>query len=220
MYICLLNILYMPRKKKERNFINKLFLYHRYYRRTGFYNFFLKNLLKVIISILAIVVLLFAVNALFDIQTLLHDFVYSLRPRLVFITFYISESILGWIPPDIFIVWTKDKPSPILLITLLATLSYMGGITAYGLGLLVQRFPRVHHYIEKRFAENFDLVRKCGGWIIITAALFPLPFATISTIAGIVKYPFKQFLLYGLTRYLRFYIYAISIFAALDKIMG
>jgi len=37
----------------------------------------------------------------------------------------------------------------------------------------------------------------------------------ISTIAGIVKYPFKTFLLYGLTRYIRFYLYAVVIFGAL-----
>jgi len=210
----------MPSERKERNFFYKIFLYHRYYRRTGFYGFFLKNLAKVVVSILVIVGLLFTINAIFDIQKILQDFVYSLPSRLVYIVFYISESVLGWIPPDIFIVWTKDKPSPIMLITFLATLSYLGGITAYWLGVAVQKFPRIHRYIETRFSENFYLVRKWGGWIVVMAALFPLPFATISTIAGIVKYPFKRFLLYGLTRYLRFYIYAISIFAALDKIMG
>lgn len=210
----------MPRIKKERTFIERLLLFHRYYKRTGFYTFFLKNLGKVIVSIVAIVALLLALNAIFDIQKILHDFVYSLKPRFVYIVFYISESILGWIPPDIFIVWTKDKESPILLITLLATLSYLGGITAYWIGRGIQRFPKIHNYIEKRFAENFDLVRKWGGWIIVMAALFPLPFATISTIAGMVKYPFNRFLLFGITRYLRFYIYAISIFAALNKMVG
>jgi membrane protein DedA with SNARE-associated domain len=61
------------------------------------------------------------------------------------------------------------------------------------------------------------MIEKWGGLVIIMAALFPLPFAMISTIAGIVKYPFKTYLLYGLTRYIRFYLYAIVIFGALKE---
>ncbi|MCK5538129.1 MAG: hypothetical protein KAI79_14985 [Bacteroidales bacterium] len=210
----------MAQKKKHRDTISRIFLYYRYYQRTGIIDFFLQNLLKVIISISAIVGLLLLLNAIFDIQTLLEKFVYSLRPAFVYFVFYLSESILGWIPPDIFILWTKDKNSPILLITLLATISYLGGITAYWLGIALQKFPRIQNYIQQRFANNFAQIKKWGGVIIVMSALFPLPFATISTIAGIVRYPFNKFLLYGLTRYLRFYIYAFSIFAALNKIMG
>jgi membrane protein YqaA with SNARE-associated domain len=210
----------MAIKKKHRDTLSRLILYYRYYQRTGVISFFLKNFVKVVITLIAIVGLLLGLNAIFDIQKILEEFVFSLRPAFVYILFYISESVLGWIPPDIFIVWTKDKESPVLLITVLATISYLGGITAYWLGVSVQIFPRIHAYIERRFAGNFVQIQKWGGIIVVFAALFPLPFATISTIAGMVKYPFKKFLLYGLTRYIRFYVYAISIFAALNQIMN
>ena len=124
---------------------------------------------------------------------------------------------MGMIPPDIFIVWSKARfpDTPYLLVTILATISYIGGIVAYYLGKLTLKSKRVKAYIKRKYEKNFDMIEKWGGLVIIMAALFPLPFAMISTVAGIVKYPFKTFLIYGLTRYIRFYLYAIVIFGAL-----
>lgn len=126
---------------------------------------------------------------------------------------------MGFIPPDIFMVWGKARfpDHAFIVVGLLGTLSYIGGINAYFLGLGVRKFPRVERYIQLKYEKSFDLIEKWGGIVIIMAALFPLPFAMISTIAGIVKYPFRTFALYGLTRYIRFFLYAIVIFGAIKK---
>ena len=133
--------------------------------------------------------------------------------------FYISESLLGWIPPDIFITWSDQFNSPFLWLSILGTISYLGGVNAYYLGKLACRYPRVKSWLEKKNEIFFVRIRKWGGLVVIFAALFPLPYATTATVAGMVRFPFKSFMLYGLTRYLRFYIYGVGIFAAMDTIL-
>ncbi len=215
----------MDKKNKlKRGFSEKMKLYHVYNKRTGLYTFLLKNFIKLILILGGIVALLLIANKILlsygiDLNQALEAMVNKLPVHYALLVFYLSESILGWLPPDIFIIWGKSAPTTnlILNITILGTISYLGGITAYKLGELIQRFPKMHAYIERKYAKNFELIQKWGGVVIVMAALFPLPFATISTIAGIVKYPFKPFVLYGLTRYLRFYIYAAGIFGVLGS---
>ena len=179
-----------------------------------------KNFLKLILLLAGIVFAILILDWVFDLkhqQEVIKSFVNSLKPVYVFLFFYATESFMGMIPPDIFIVWSKARFSehPYLLVTILGTISYLGGITAYYLGKLIRRSKRVESYIKRKYEKNFDMIEKWGGMVIIMAALFPLPFAMISTIAGMVKYPVKTFLLFGLTRYIRFYLYAVVIFGVL-----
>jgi membrane protein YqaA with SNARE-associated domain len=58
-------------------------------------------------------------------------------------------------------------------------------------------------------------MRKWGGILIIAGAILPLPFAIASMSAGIIKFPFGSYLLYGILRLLRFAIYGALIFGAL-----
>ncbi len=208
-------------KKQKRNFIQKIHRYHKYYQRSGLYPFLLKNLATLFLILAAFVAIIFIVDWFVDLRELqktLQSQVNELNPIWVYLFFYLTESILGMIPPDIFIIWGKYADYPYLVVTLLATISYLGGITAYKLGKRIRHFPRIDNYIRSRHKDNFHLIKKWGGVVIIMAALFPLPFATISLIAGMVNYPFRSFLYYGLTRYLRFFLYAIPIYSALNSI--
>ncbi len=212
--------------RKYRPFSKRIKLYNEYYRRSGLYKFFLVNLLKLILILAAIIVIILVVNKILiasgvDFKTVIENVINSLATWAVFVVFFASETILGWIPPDFFIIWAKTEPfeNSYLNVTVLATLSYMGGIAAYRIGEFIRRFPKVNKYIEKKYSKNFNLIRKWGGLVVVMAALFPLPFATISAIAGIVRYPFRSFLLFGLTRYLRFYLYAAWIFWGLNNLV-
>lgn len=183
------------------------------------HSFIFKNFIKLIIILGLIVGALFLANYFLQrngiiLKDVLEHSIEGLSTLVVLLILYASESILGWIPPDIFIVWAKIKPfdNQWLNVTLVATISYLGGITAYFIGTLIRRFPKVNSYVERKYTKNFDMIQKWGGVVVVLAALFPLPFATISTIAGIVKYPFNWFLIYGTTRYIRFYLYAIFIY--------
>jgi membrane protein YqaA with SNARE-associated domain len=207
---------------KKRTTKDKFRIYHKVNIRSGLYRFLGKNFIKLGLALIGIVILIFIVDLIFDLkhqQELLQQFVETLPPVYVFIFFFGTESFLGLIPPDIFIVWGKARfpESPYLLVAILSTISYLGGFMAYHLGLLIRRFPAVHQYVEKKYQKNFNLIEKWGGIVIIMSALFPLPFALTSTIAGIVRYPLKPYLLYGLTRYIRFFLYAVVIFGALKE---
>ncbi len=213
----------MSYPKKERSLIKTLELYHNYYKRSGLYRFLGINFLKLILILAGIIALILILDHFIDFkarQDELQHYVEKHNPLFVFTFFLGSESFMGLIPPDIFIIWAKARfpEYPYWIVTVLGTLSYIGGINAYFLGVLIRRFPKVERYVQKKYEKNFDLIRKWGGVVIIMAALFPLPFAMISTIAGIVKYPFKNFLIYGTTRYIRFYLYAMAIFGALNKL--
>ena len=208
--------------KKKRTRKKEIELYHSYYKRTGLYKFLGINLIKLILILAGIIALILVLDQIVDFkqqQDKLQYFVDQHNPFFVFTFFLVTESILGFIPPDIFMVWGKAKfpENAYLIVGLLGTLSYIGSINAYFLGVLVRRFPSVEKYIQRRYGKNFELIEKWGGIVIIMAALFPLPFAMISTIAGIVKYPFKTFMLYGLTRYIRFFLYAVVIFGAIKN---
>lgn len=211
-------------RKRRRTRSEKISIQHRWNKRTGLYSFLGKNFVKLLLILLVIIGIIYVIDAVFNLRhqkEVIQSFVYSLDSVYVFIFFYFTESIMGLIPPDIFIVWAKARyaDNTYLVVTILASISYLGGITAYYLGILTGKFKRVRTFIKQRYSDNFDMIEKWGGLVIIMAALFPLPFAMISTIAGIVNYPIKRFLLYGLTRYIRFYLYAIVIFGALKDII-
>lgn len=185
----------------------------------------LKNIFKLIIILAAIIVLIILADKImiatgFDFKSNLDKVISKLRTEVVLIVFFVSESFLGWIPPDFFIVWASDRPSdlPYLNVTILAAISYSGGIVAYRIGEQLRRFPRFNAYVESKNEKYFYFIKKWGGIVVVMAALFPLPYATVSTIAGIVKYPFRNFLIFGLTRFIRFYVYAIWIFWGLEKL--
>lgn len=203
---------------KQRTFTEKLAIRHAWNKRTGLYNFVGGVLLKLLVIILIIAAAVWAVDYFFGISELI-DKLNTLGAWGVLPIFLVSESLLGWIPPDIFITWSNQFHQPFLWLTILATISYLGGINAYLLGKIALKYPKFKAWLESKNEEFFVRIRKWGGVVIIFAALFPLPFATTATVAGMVKYPFKSFLLFGLTRYVRFYIYGLGIFMAMDKIL-
>lgn len=201
---------------KQRTFWQKMEIYHHWNKRTGFYVFLRGVLLKLVLGLLGVALLVWAIYEFFDLKSII-DNLNTLSPAAAMPLFYVSETVLGLVPPDIFITWSEQFGRPVLWLTILGSVSYCGGITAYFLGKLALRFPKFRAWLEKKNDEFFVRIRKWGGAVIIFAALFPLPFATTATVAGMVKYPFRTFLLFGLTRYLRFYIYGIGIFAAINK---
>ncbi|MEQ9229482.1 MAG: VTT domain-containing protein, partial [Cyclobacteriaceae bacterium] len=62
-----------------------------------------------------------------------------------------------------------------------------------------------------KFEEQFN---KFGGFLVIVAALTPLPFSGICMLVGSTRYPFKRFLLFSLARVVRFTVYAYIIWQA------
>lgn len=204
----------MPiRKKREKSQGERFKLIHKYYERTGLYSFIGKNLKSAILPILGIILVLFLFNKyVYNINDGLHHFTETFSRVTVLTVFFISETLLGLIPPEIFIAWTKKTEDPIINLAILATLSYSGGLISYFLGRMTLKITTVKEYLEVKMAKNLENTKKWGGILILVGALLPLPFSIACVAAGMIKYPFKNVVFFGVFRFVRFAIYAWAIF--------
>lgn len=199
-----------PTKTRKKS---RLQLLHQYYSYTGFYKF-IKDALKKAVPAIAIVVgILLIINyTVIDVNTALTYVIDNYSDFTIIGTFLLSESILGIIPPELFIAWSGKTDTPLISLTLLATMSYIGGILSYFMGKGITKIPAVHEYLEVKMKKHIKNTRKWGGLIIAVGALLPIPFAMTSIAAGMIKYRFTNYLLFGALRYIRFYAYALVIF--------
>lgn len=192
----------------------RLQLLHIYYKRTGFYPFLMNTLLKVFIGLGSVIVLLMLFERhVVSIDTLMDYMLTNFPTWGVLLFFYVGESILGFLPPDLFILWSNSFENTWGMLTLIGTISFCSGITAYWLGVMLLKWDKLRNYMELKFANYLDMLHKWGGVLIILAALFPLPYASVCTLSGIVGFPFRLFLLFSVTRYLRFYLYALILYS-------
>lgn len=201
---------------KERIRKNRWRLLHQYYSYTGFYSFILEGLKKAALPTAVVVGVLLYVNyEVIKINDLLIMLTQKYNDTAIFSVFFISESILGLLPPDIFIAWTKNTSNPILYLSILAVLSYLGGVISYILGKAMLLIPSVQNYMEVKMSKHIINMRKWGGFLIAVGALLPLPFAIASMAAGMINFNFKNFLVFALLRFLRFIIYGFAIYQML-----
>ena len=192
---------------------SKTKLLHQYYKYTGFYNFIGNSLKKSAIPVILIIFGLYLVNEyVFTIDDGLEFLTQTFSRTGVLIVFFISETLLGLIPPEIFIGWSKKTPTPILNLSILATLSYAGGILSYFIGKTIQKITTVKNYLEVKMAKHLKNTGKWGGFLILIGALLPVPFSITCVAAGMIKYPLKGVVLFGLFRFVRFALYAWAIF--------
>lgn len=199
-------------RKTEKK--SRIKLLHQYYKYTGFYSFLGGSLKKALTPLIVFVAILVGIHYfVIDINDLLVKMTNTFPPFWVLTVFFLSESILGLIPPEIFIAWSDKMPDPVLYLSLIAILSYAGGIVSYFTGRAATRIPAVHEYLEIKMAKHLKNARKWGGFLIIVGATLPVPFAISSLAAGMIKYPFINYLLFGLLRFVRFAVYGAAIFS-------
>ena len=198
-----------PKVKKK----SKLRLLHQYYSYTGFYTFIGKSLKKAMLPLAIIVVSLILFNKfIFNINDGLESLTELFSTLGVLGLFFASESLLGLIPPEIFIAWTKKTTEPILNLLFLATISYAGGIISYFLGKAILNLKKVRNYLENKMEKQLKNTSKWGGFLIVVGALLPVPFSITCLAGGMIKYPLKGVLFFGLLRFVRFAIYGAAIF--------
>jgi membrane protein YqaA with SNARE-associated domain len=162
--------------------------------------------LKIVALYFVIVIpLILIAKHMFDFDSIFGAITRNFSDAYVLIIFFISESFLGMIPPDIFMIWATKFDSPILILTILGILSYIGGAISYQIGYGLSKIPKITAFIERRLAGYIVLTRKWGGAFIVIAALFPFsPLSLVVIAVGMLKYPFKLYLLFGLSRIVRF----------------
>ncbi len=204
---------YLLGLKKLRSIAHRIEVYHIYYRRSGLYKFMLINLLKLLGAIAIAVAALYLIQRyIFDLNAVMETYLSEIPVYLSLAVFLFSESIIGLLPPDMFIVWSERTANPILVLTALSIVSYTAGFFAYHLGRYIGTIKRFRNYLNRKYATHIISFNKWGGALIILAALFPLPWGIICSIAGLMKFSQKRFLLFALARFPRFYLYALALY--------
>ncbi|MEL0456347.1 VTT domain-containing protein [Flavobacteriaceae bacterium SZ-1-7] len=202
----------MKPREKSKTSKSRLQLLHQYYSYTGFYTFVWQAVKKALPYIIGIIAVIYILNHFFDINAALVHLTEVLPAYGVLTFFFVSETLLGLVPPEIFIAWAGKMYAPWLYLTVLAILSYSGGLLAYWMGRSITKTPTVHNYLEVKMEKQLKNSRKWGGFLIVVGALLPLPFSISCIAAGIIEFPFKNVMLYGSLRLLRFLIYGLVIF--------
>ncbi|MBD44754.1 MAG: short-chain dehydrogenase [Flavobacteriaceae bacterium] len=199
-----------PKQSEKKS---KLRLLHQYYSYTGFYSFVKSSVGKSLLPIFIFIVLLWLINEFFiDFNDLFTFITTTFNPPIILGVFFASESLLGLIPPEIFIAWAGKTEMPVFFLTMLAVLSYLGGIISFFIGKGISKMPSVYNYLEIKMEKHVKMIRKWGGFLIVVGALLPIPFSITSIAAGLIHYKFSNYLLFGLLRFVRFYLYALVIF--------
>ena len=205
----------MKPKPKNKTGKSRMQLLHQYYSYTGFYSYVWKAVKKALPVILILVAGVILLNHFVDINASLIRLTEILPIYGVLSVFFASETLLGLIPPEMFIAWSGKLSHPWLYLAILACLSYFGGLISYWLGRLITKIPSVHTYLEVKMQKQLKNSKKWGGFLIMAGALLPLPFSISCIAAGIIKFSFKNVAIYGLLRFARFAIYGLIIFNVL-----
>lgn len=193
------------------NWINHL-------KNRGFFRYVGKSVL-IIVVVYAVIVLLavLAGKYLVDFNQLFEGIIHRLSDHMVVTLFFLSESFLGMIPVDLFVIWTQKFDHPLPWLALLGGLSYTGGVISYGIGKWISRRKRIREFTEKRLEHYTNFVRKWGGAFIVIAALFPFtPFSMVVIALTLLQYPFRLFLLYSISRLFRFALQGVFFFDLLQ----
>lgn len=192
---------------------DRLLLLNRYYKITRFYSFLKDTAIKGgVVIVIFVAILLTLEFFLLDFNALLNSLVATYSPLAIFSFFLTSETVLGLVPPEIFIAWASKSATPWLFLFILATMSYLGGVIAYFIGKSLFLIPSVKDHIENKIAIHITNLRRWGGLFVFIGAMLPLPHSIVSLACGLINYNFKHYLLWALFRYVRFALYAMVIF--------
>ncbi len=190
---------------------------HRYYSRSGFYLFLAKNVLKIAAILLLVIMVFMGLEKwVVDLDRIFNSFFKNMSNGMVLMLFTLSESFFGLIPPDFFIIWARKFTNPWVVVSVLAILSYTGGLVSYHIGYRVGSIKRLNDYLNKKFQYHFTKIKRWGAVFIIVAALFPLPYSTICMISGMLRFPIRIFLWLGIARIVRFYTYALVLYGIIN----
>lgn len=179
--------------------------------------FFLKNLIRGLVWLAILVLAFIIIRKNIDL-----DFLEWLEPifdntPLILTVYAISELVFGIIPPELFMMWALRSEilnEYIFYVSVFAVMSYLAGFAGYLFGSYLNT-TILFRYIRRRFLGKYhSMLQKYGFFMILVAAITPLPFSAISMLVGSLHYPARRYLLWAASRFLRFLVYAFIIWEA------
>lgn len=133
----------------------------------------------------------------------------------VFIFTLLVDTFIVPASADVLFAVTLDwAPVPLLLTMSLA--SMIGGFLGKSIGRFIGDRAFVHILTAPYRERGEDLVRRRGAWAIVIAGLTPVPYSTVSWIAGIMKMKTLPYLVASLSRLPRFVLYYLAIRGSLS----
>ena len=147
---------------------------HLINRGKGVYGYMWWSAVRIVlIYLVTFVPLLLIVKQFIDLNSIFRFVTHGFSDPFVLIIFFLSESFLGMIPPDIFVIWTIKFNSPFLFLILLGILSYAGGIISYLIGKWLSNRKRIKAYSEQA-GKVYQYGQKMGRSIYNNSSSFPL----------------------------------------------
>ncbi|TVQ38841.1 MAG: hypothetical protein EA384_07995 [Spirochaetaceae bacterium] len=90
--------------------------------------------------------------------------------------------------------------SPIPLLGTMSVASILGGLSGYGIGRNLYRLRYVQRTVAGYRHRAEHIIVRYGLWGVVLAGVSPIPFSTVSWIAGMMRMPPAHYLLGALSR--------------------
>lgn len=140
----------------------------------------------------------------------------------VFLFVYLVDTFIVPATADLVFLFTLEW-NPVILLTVISAASVLGGTSGFLIGRRLNHIRWVQGATRSYHERGDRLIRKFGLWGIALAAFTPLPYSTISWIAGMLDIPLPKYILVSLLRAPRFVIYYAAIkggFLMIDSMAG
>jgi len=179
--------------------------------------FFLVNLFRGIVWLIVILLIVWVIKRYTGLDRLALLISLFENVPVIIAIFTASEFFFGIIPPELFMIWAMRFESVTLytlFIILFGIISYIAGICGFLAGKYLTH-TLYYRYLRRRYLGKYQgKLQQFGFFLIIVAAVTPLPYSAISALMGSMNYPLKKFMLYALSRFIRFAVYALIIWKA------
>lgn len=128
----------------------------------------------------------------------------------VFAYVYIVDTLIVPTTADIIFTITQEW-EPVSLLLVMCVASILGGFSGYLIGKKLNRFKFVRDVTASYQEIGSRIIKRYGIWAIVLAGLTPIPYSTISWIAGMLKLKKSHYILGSLSRIPRIITYYLLI---------
>lgn len=179
--------------------------------------FFLKNFLRGILFFVIAIIFYKITFSYLDLSSLKDQILFDFPTTFVLILFFMSEVVLGIIPPELFMIWaitSRPLESYFFYVLAFSFISYAAGFVAYLFGKYLHK-SIVYEFMRKNIIGKYEKKINSYGWlVIVVAAITPLPFSATCAVIGAIGFERNKYLFYSLARFVRYAIYGFFIWLA------
>ena len=179
--------------------------------------FFIKNFIRGILFFAVAIVFYKVTFSYLDLSGLKEQIPFDLPSTFVFILFFMSEVILGVIPPELFMIWaisSKPLSSYFIYVISFSVISYIAGFVAFLFGKYLHK-TWLYEFMRKNIIGKYERKINSYGWlVIVVAAITPLPFSATCAVIGAIGFKRNKYLFYSMARFIMYAIYGFFIWLA------